>query len=101
MKFDSSLIFLFQQNNGKFFKLPIIDRISVHFIHFLKNKFNYIFFLSFFIIKLGASQDYAYKNYSTKDGLAGNHVYHAVKDKEGYLWFATETGISRVDGKTL
>lgn len=99
MKFDSSLIFLFQQNNGKFFKLPIIDHISVHFIHFLKNKFNYIFFLSFFIIKLGASQDYAYKNYSTKDGLAGNHVYHAVQDKEGYLWFATETGVSQFDGQ--
>ena len=66
---------------------------------FLKNKFNYIFFLSFFIIKLGASQDYAYKNYSTKDGLVGNHVYHSVQDKEGYLWFATETGVSRFDGQ--
>ena len=66
---------------------------------FLKNKFNYIFFLSFLIIKLGASQDYAYKNYSTKDGLVGNHVYHSVQDKEGYLWFATETGVSRFDGQ--
>ncbi len=67
----------------------------------MKNKFNYIFFLSFFIIKLAASQDYAYKNYSTKDGLAGNHVYHAVQDKEGYIWFATETGVSRFDGKNF
>ena len=81
--------------------MPIIDCISVYFIQFLKNKFNYIFFLSFFIIKLGASQDYAYKNYSTKDGLAGDHVYHAVQDKEGYLWFATETGVSRFDGKNF
>lgn len=101
MKSDSSFNFLFQQNNGKFFKLPIIDCISVYFIHFLKNKFNYIFFLSFFIFKLGASQDYAYKNYTTKDGLAGNHVYHSVQDKEGYLWFATETGVSRFDGKNF
>ena len=81
--------------------MPIIDCISVYFIQFLKNKFNYIFFLSFFIFKLGASQEYAYKNYSTKDGLAGNHVYHSVQDKEGYLWFATETGVSRFDGKTF
>ena len=67
----------------------------------MKNKFNYIFLLSFFIIKLAASQDYAYKNYTTKDGLAGNHVYHSVQDKEGYLWFATETGVSRFDGKNF
>lgn len=67
----------------------------------MKNKFNYIFFLSFFFIKLSASQDYAYKNYTTKDGLAGNHVYHSVQDKEGYLWFATETGVSRFDGKNF
>ncbi|MBS1743707.1 MAG: histidine kinase [Bacteroidetes bacterium] len=30
--------------------------------------------------------------------MAGNHVYHAVKDKTGFLWFATETGVSRFDG---
>lgn len=81
--------------------MPIIDYISIHFIQFLKNRFNYIFFLSFFIIKLGTSQEYAYKNYSTKEGLAGNHVYHALQDKEGYLWFATETGVSRFDGKNF
>jgi Histidine kinase/Y_Y_Y domain len=28
----------------------------------------------------------------------GNHVYHAVMDQENFLWFCTETGVSRFDG---
>jgi ligand-binding sensor domain-containing protein len=44
------------------------------------------------------AQDYAYKHYDIKDGLVGNHVYQVVQDRDGFLWFATETGVSRYDG---
>ena len=44
------------------------------------------------------AQEYSYKHYGIKDGLIGNHVYHAAQDKAGFLWFATETGVSRFDG---
>lgn len=46
------------------------------------------------------SQDvnYTFKNYTLKDGLAGNNVYCATQDKEGFIWFGTETGLSRFDG---
>ena len=47
---------------------------------------------------MSIAQDFAYKQYTIKEGLAGNHVYHAVQDHEGYIWFATETGVSRFDG---
>ncbi len=56
-----------------------------------------IIFLCCCFLHSGA-QEYAYKHYDTKDGLAGNHVYHAVQDKEGFIWFATEAGASRFDG---
>jgi sugar lactone lactonase YvrE len=45
------------------------------------------------------SQDYSYINYDTRDGLAGSVVYDALQDKEGFMWFATENGLSRFDGK--
>src|SRR6266498_3992438 len=45
------------------------------------------------------SQDYSYINYDTRDGLAGSVVYDAIQDKEGFMWFATENGLSRFDGK--
>lgn len=43
-------------------------------------------------------QEYSYAHYEVRDGLAGSVVYHGAEDKEGFLWFATETGVSRFDG---
>jgi ligand-binding sensor domain-containing protein len=43
-------------------------------------------------------QEYSYTHYESKDGLAGSRVYCMTQDKEGFLWFATETGVSRFDG---
>ncbi|HVM88582.1 MAG TPA: histidine kinase [Puia sp.] len=44
------------------------------------------------------SQEYNYVHYDVKDGLAGSTVYSMVQDKDGFMWFATETGLSRFDG---
>lgn len=47
------------------------------------------------------SQEYSYKHYEIKDGLVGNNVYHVTEDKDGFVWFATETGVSRFDGTSF
>jgi ligand-binding sensor domain-containing protein len=47
------------------------------------------------------SQDYSFIRYDTRDGLAGSVVYDALQDKEGFMWFATENGLSRFDGKNF
>ncbi|NML37939.1 histidine kinase [Chitinophaga sp. G-6-1-13] len=39
------------------------------------------------------------RNYNVKDGLANATVYAAVQDKDGFIWFATPTGVSKFDGK--
>lgn len=44
------------------------------------------------------AQAYNYVNYDTKDGLAASTVYDECQDKEGFIWFATENGLSRYDG---
>lgn len=44
--------------------------------------------------------DGKWSNFTTEDGLAGNIVYSALQDKSGALWFGTNHGISRYDGKT-
>ncbi|MFZ5876957.1 MAG: ligand-binding sensor domain-containing protein [Nitrospirota bacterium] len=41
-----------------------------------------------------------WKNYTTKDGLAGNVVYAIAQDPTGRLWFGTNHGVSTYDGKT-
>lgn len=58
-----------------------------------------LYLLFFFNVYRVFSQDYSYVNYDVKDGLAGSTVYCMVQDKEGFMWFGTETGLSRFDGK--
>jgi ligand-binding sensor domain-containing protein len=44
------------------------------------------------------SQDYNYSHYDSRDGLGSATVYCIAQDKNGFLWFGTETGVSRFDG---
>ena len=40
-----------------------------------------------------------WKNYTVKDGLAGNIVYSIALDKNDNIWFGTNSGLSHFDGK--
>jgi ligand-binding sensor domain-containing protein len=44
------------------------------------------------------AQDYSYRHYDIQQGLANSTVYCMLQDKQGFLWFGTETGVSRFDG---
>jgi ligand-binding sensor domain-containing protein len=46
-------------------------------------------------------QDLQYKHFKTNDGLPSNTVYHVLQDKNGYMWFSTEYGVSRFDGQSF
>jgi len=39
-----------------------------------------------------------WKNYTTRDGLAGNVVNSIAIDRRGILWLGTDAGVSRFDG---
>ncbi|AFK02137.1 putative signal transduction histidine kinase [Emticicia oligotrophica DSM 17448] len=44
------------------------------------------------------AQNLSFETITTKNGLASNNVLGIVKDSQGYLWIATNLGISRYDG---
>jgi ligand-binding sensor domain-containing protein/serine phosphatase RsbU (regulator of sigma subunit) len=48
-----------------------------------------------------SSQQYNIKQYNTKNGLANSNVNYIFLDSRGYLWFATQGGISRFDGRSF
>lgn len=51
------------------------------------------------LLCMGAySQEYSNLHFSTRDGLAGDNIYDIGQDSNGFLWIATETGVSRFDG---
>jgi ligand-binding sensor domain-containing protein len=65
----------------------------------LPNMLKTILLFSLFLICLNTpAQNFSYTHYSIREGLAGSNVYAAIQDKEGFMWFATETGVSRFDG---
>jgi len=45
------------------------------------------------------AQSYSTINYTIADGLPSNQVYSMYQDQQGYLWIATNAGLSRFDGK--
>lgn len=60
-------------------------------------RFIYLFFLT--CIALAATaQEYSYAHYDVQNGLAGTNVYAVYQDQQKFLWFGTETGVSRFDG---
>src|SRR5688572_20248101 len=52
------------------------------------------------ILTAGA-QDFSYKHYTVKDGLVSSTIYNAVQDKTGFIWLASNQGVSRYDGHTF
>lgn len=56
-----------------------------------------ILFIIFCFQKISA-QDYSYKHYGVEDGLPSSEVYSAFQDSKGYMWFATDAGVSRFNG---
>ena len=47
------------------------------------------------------AQTYNYRRYSVEHGLASTIAYMACQDSKGYIWFATEEGVSRFDGQSF
>ncbi|WP_207533183.1 ligand-binding sensor domain-containing protein [Desertivirga arenae] len=62
-------------------------------------KLLYIFLLPLFSTAIG--QTLVFKNYSVNHGLASSTVYSILQDSKGFIWFATENGVNRFDGKTF
>jgi ligand-binding sensor domain-containing protein len=39
------------------------------------------------------------KNYSPSDGLPGSQINYLMQDSKGFIWIATDKGVSRFDGQ--
>lgn len=47
------------------------------------------------------SQEYNFKTFSTEQGLVQIKVNDILQDRKGYIWIATDGGLSRFDGKNF
>jgi len=68
--------------------------------NFLRTKI-YSILILLLLCHIGFSQFSYYKIYTSHDGLPSSRIYDMMQDSEGYMWFATENGVSRYDGYTF
>lgn len=54
--------------------------------------------LSLIFTLKGFSQKPIYKHFGVDEGLPSSQVYDICQDKQGYIWFATDKGLSRFNG---
>jgi ligand-binding sensor domain-containing protein/signal transduction histidine kinase len=44
------------------------------------------------------AQDYIFRQLRIEDGLSQSTIFASLQDKEGFMWFATRSGLNRFDG---
>jgi ligand-binding sensor domain-containing protein len=64
-------------------------------------RYSVLFYFILCIHFKGVGQDFSSRHYTVKDGLAGTMVYDVLQDKNGFIWFATNQGVSRFDGRNF
>ncbi|MGF1926152.1 MAG: ligand-binding sensor domain-containing protein, partial [Bacteroidia bacterium] len=71
----------------------------------MKIKFLKLFIFTLFALFLGEkasnAQTLYLPHYTTKDGLPSNNCYFTFQDRKGYIWIATDAGVSRFDGSNF
>ena len=51
------------------------------------------------VINCNAQQQNQFTHFTTEDGLSQSSVFSIVQDDIGFMWFATEDGLNKFDGK--
>ncbi|HET9430038.1 MAG TPA: two-component regulator propeller domain-containing protein, partial [Chitinophagaceae bacterium] len=69
----------------------------------MKGLYQYIrcllFLLFFFLTQSAGGQELLFENYSSEQGLSQNSCYAISQDGNGFMWFGTQDGLNRYDGK--
>ncbi len=60
-----------------------------------------ILYLPFLLTTFVYSQDLSYRQFTIEDGLPSNQIYNIHQDQNGFIWFATENGLSRYNGESF
>lgn len=61
-----------------------------------------LFFCILIILNINLSgQEFYFKNIGTAQGLPSSETYHTLQDSQGFIWFTTDAGICKYDGKTI
>jgi signal transduction histidine kinase/ligand-binding sensor domain-containing protein/DNA-binding response OmpR family regulator len=55
-------------------------------------------FVSFLFFQKAESSEYKFRHLNSSNGLSSNHITAIHKDRSGFVWFGTISGLNRYDG---
>jgi ligand-binding sensor domain-containing protein len=61
-------------------------------------RYSLVWILLFFYSSI-QGQQLLFENYSSEQGLSQNSCYTITQDEDGFMWFGTQDGLNRYDGK--
>jgi len=61
-------------------------------------RFRILFILFILALNYSVLGQPVYRHLTVDEGLAASEVYHVYQDSKGYIWFATNNGVSKFDG---
>ncbi len=67
----------------------------------MKNKYLILVILIITVPGYCFSQNLYFQSYSSAQGLSQNSVFSIAQTKDGFMWFGTQDGINRFDGKNF
>ncbi len=70
----------------------------------VKHKYIWILFLGVILGQVSTflmAQQLVLKNYDKTSGLPSNYITAIMQDRDGFIWFGSDHGISRYDGKSF
>ncbi|WP_461790126.1 sensor histidine kinase [Pedobacter sp.] len=62
---------------------------------------SFLFCLLVLVALKSLAQTVFLPHYTTKDGLPSNNCFYTLQDKKGFIWIATDAGVSRFDGSVF
>lgn len=61
----------------------------------------FLFSIIFFFSSFSFAEASYFRNYQVEDGLSHDCVWAVMQDGQGYMWFGTNDGLNRFDGKNF
>ena len=73
--------------------------VFIMFNYIFNKNFRALVFISLAFSMSVNSQPLLFENYSSEQGLSQNSCYSIAQDDDGFMWFGTQDGLNRYDGK--
>ncbi len=79
--------------------IKLISRIITNSIYVYNKRILILIAICIIFTKIHAQNQLYFDYYNSQNGLSQNSVYSITQSKDGFMWFGTQEGINRFDGK--